>query len=146
MARRTAFSHWQRFGAAPPPAELFGRRFADELRLAPDVRQRFLDAQRQMAARTFAGRREVSQLRDELRREIAAPAPDRARLDALVAELAGRQAELDRGFVDGVLATRALLDERDFATYLRLVDRVIDERRGGPAPGAPFRPFARRSP
>jgi hypothetical protein len=147
VARRLAMARWERVesGEAPPP-ELVGRRFADELRLAPEKRLRFLEAQRRLAGETFSGRREVLRLRDEVRREVASPAPDRARLDALVAELARRQAELDRAFVDGMLETRAVLDEREFEAYLALVDRVIGPRRGGPPPGAPFRPFARRQP
>jgi predicted nucleic acid-binding Zn ribbon protein len=147
VARRVAVARWERVesGEAPPPG-MIGRRFADELRLAPEKRRRFLEAQRRLADETFSGRREVFRLRDELRREVASPAPDRGRLEQLVAELARRQAELDYAFVEGMLATRAVLDEREFAAYLRLVDRVIDARRGGPLGGPPPRPFARRLP
>ena len=147
VARRVVMARWERGASGEPRSlELIGRRFADELRLAPEKRSSFFDAQRRMAERTFAGRREVFRLRDELRREIGSAAPDRRHVDELVAELGQRQAELDRTFADGMLATRQVLDAGEFEAYLRLVDRVIDERRGGPPAGPPFRPFVRRLP
>ncbi len=146
VTRRMAIARWERgAGGEPPAPELVGRRFADELRLTPEKRRPFLEAQRRLGERTIAGRHDLFRLRDDLRREVAAPAPDRQRIDALIDELGRRQAELDRAFVDGMLETRGVLGPDDYAAYLRLVDRVIGERRG-PPPGAPFRPFGRRLP
>jgi class 3 adenylate cyclase len=146
VVRRLAIARWERGPVGgPPPPELVGRRFADELRLPPAKRVPFLAAQRRLAERTFDGRRDLARLRDDLRREVAAPTPDRQRIDELVGELGRRQAELDRAFAEGMLETRAALGPEEFEDYLRLVDRVLGERRG-PPPGGPFRPFGRRQP
>lgn len=125
-----------------------GRRLADWLALDGAQRRAFVDAQRRLAASVVVERREIARLRRELRAELLADAPDRARLEALLAELSRRQAALDRAFVDGVVDSRGALSGRALERYLRFVERVgqpesdrprfrrFGARRGGrPSPG-----------
>jgi hypothetical protein len=151
VARRLGLERWERAarGEAPPPATL-GRRLADRLGVPEERRDRFVEIQRELVERTFAERREVMRVRLELRRELLAPAPDRARIDELLAELGRREAALDRAFVDGVLASRETLDARELELYLRFLERAAPRPgfgpRGGPGGGpmaGPRRPFDR---
>jgi hypothetical protein len=150
VARRAGLERWERaaHGEAPPAA--LGRRLADRLGVPEERRDRFVEIQRDLVERTFAERREVMRMRLALRHELLAPEPDRARIDELLAELGRREAALDRAFVDGVLASRETLDERELELYLRFLERAAPRPgfgpRGGPGGGpmpGPRRPFDR---
>jgi Spy/CpxP family protein refolding chaperone len=125
VARRAGFERWERMqrGEAPPP-EALGRRLAERLGVPEARRERFLAIQRQLVERTVEVRREVMRVRLALRRELLAPQPDRARVDALLAELAEREAALNRAFVTSVLDSRELLAGRELELYLRFLERA----------------------
>jgi Spy/CpxP family protein refolding chaperone len=79
---------------------------------------------------------EMRRTRHELRSEVGAEAPDRQRIDELLTESARLQAELDRAFVDNVLATREILTPRQQRTYLGILGRLRDRGdRGGEGRG-----------
>jgi len=134
VGRRVAFERWERVreGVGQPP-EGFGRRLAERLGVPEERRERFQAIQRALVERTAAERREVVRVRLELRRELLAERPDRARVDSLLAELAGREAALNRAFADGVLDSRELLGGRELELYLRFLERAGPG--GGPGAG-----------
>jgi hypothetical protein len=142
LARRAGVERWERSREsleAPRPG--FGLRLADRLGVPAERRERFLAVQRRLAERTGAERREVLRVRLELRRELLAREPDRARLDELLAELAAREAELSRALVAGVLESREVLSGRELELYLRFLERAApghgSPRRGGRLHRAP---------
>lgn len=101
------------------------------LELTPEQRERFLERHRRFFESTQADRRAMEEARRELRREVARPVPDRARLEALLDEAGRRNAALERAFVDHVLATRELLTPEQQARYLALLARLRPPREGG---------------
>jgi len=123
-------------------------RLAERLGLDDERREPFVSALRRMSAEVGDARREIRNVRDEMRREIGAETPDRARIDDLLGELADAEVRLNRAFVDGVLDARTGLDEGETRRLLALmaelgVGRGIGEPRGPRAgPGGP--PFGRR--
>ena len=119
-----------RHGATGEP----GRRLADWLDLDGGERAGFLAVQRRLADSVVAERREIARLRSEIRRELLSDAPDRERLDGLVAELGEREQALDAAFVESVLASRERLSGRALERYLRFVER-FGSSRGTRAPG-----------
>jgi hypothetical protein len=134
VARRRAIDRWEavRTGEWRPP-EGVGRRLADRLDLEAGERERFVAVQRRLVESTITGRRRIAELRFELRGELLAERPDRARIDALLDELAGAEASLDRAFAESVLESRAILGERRAEAYLRILERFAPGR-GGPPP------------
>lgn len=151
VARRVGLERWERVarGEAPPPSAL-GRRLAERLGVPEDRREAFLDVQRRLLERTVETRREIGRARLELRRELLAPRPDRARVETLLDELARLEEEMNRAFVEGVLDSRETLAPRELELYLRFLERAGPGMgpRGGPGggmpPGAgPRRPFER---
>lgn len=114
-----------------------GGRLADHLRLEGEERQRFLGLQRELAKVLREERGEIVRLRRELRAELVAPAPDRARVDRLLVEIGGRQTALDRAFADNVLESRRQLAGPALDAYLRFVERFNPGRPG--AGGEPLR-------
>ena len=140
LARRAEARRWHfGSGADAPLPERLGHRLAERLQLPPERRERFVDAHRRLVERTFAERREVGRLRHELRRELLAPQPDRAHVDALLGEIATREDELNRAFATSILESRALLDDRELEGYLRILERVAPGRRGPHGGGPPGR-------
>jgi len=132
LVRHRAIERWRevRAGELPPPPE-FGRRLADGLHLSPRERPRFLELQRGLAEHTLSGRREIFRLREQLRAELLAPQPDRARIDPLIAKLDERQSALNRALVDTLLESRRMLSGDELQEYLRMLDRFAPGR--GPA-------------
>ncbi len=115
----------------PPPGAEPGGRLADWLRLDGDERRAFIDAQRRLSEQVVAERREIARLRLELRRELLSEAPDPARLDGLLSELAAHESAVNRAFVDSVVASRATLSGRTLERYLRFVERFAAPRGPG---------------
>jgi hypothetical protein len=146
LARRTGPERWQ----SDRPAEgrrpeALGRRLADRLELEPDERERFVAIQRSLFERTTEGRREITRIRRELRREVLLSEPDRPRLDALLEDLAHEEAALNRAFVAAVLESREVLGERRAAAYLRFLERFAPGRGGQGREGRSMRrPGGRR--
>lgn len=117
---------------------------ADRLELTGKTRERFLEQQRVFFALTEGDRRELAELRRELRRELDAAEPEPERIDQLLAASAELNAALDRAFAENVLATRELLGPEERRRFLQLLPRLRPPGDGpprrwerGPHPGAP---------
>lgn len=127
-----------------------GLRLADRLELAGETRTRFLAQQRRLADAVRELRPKIGELERRLRRELVAPAPDRARVEEISRALGEATLALDRAFIDNVLATREILDGRAERDFLRFVERFPGARRalgGDRPPRRPFRgPQDRRGP
>lgn len=110
----------------PPPLE----HLVEQLGLEGAQRERFVAEQRRFFDAFGDLRRELGDTRLELRREVGGASPDRGRIEELVDASARLTAELDRLFVDHVLATREILDGEQERRYLSLLDRLRrdDER------------------
>ncbi len=125
-----------------------GARLADHLELSGEVRKSFMQLQRELAERVQKGRRSIDDSRHALRRELTAPAPDRARVEALLVAIGREQDALDRALVDNVLAARDLLEGPAEREYLRFIERfggaILGPRPPGPPAGAPPGPLRRR--
>lgn len=133
------FDHSHR--AERPPGRQ-GARLADRLELAGEERERFLALQRTLAETVHAGRLRIDEARQDMRRELISPQPDRVRVEALLADIVRQQETLDRALVDNVLAARDLLDGEAEREYLRFVERFGGAFAGGRPPG----PARRRGP
>ena len=68
--------------------------------------------------------------RHNLRREAGAEEPDHERIEELLAQTACLTAELNRGFVDNVLATRKLLGPEQEARYFAMLERLRERGEG----------------
>lgn len=97
---------------------------ADRLRLRGEARDRFLEAQKEFFAEVTSRRIELATLRQELRRELTSPEPDRQRIDRILEETGRATAALDAAFVDNVLAVRGLLGPRQQRAYFRFLGRL----------------------
>lgn len=135
------------------PVQRDGARLADRLGLEDGTRESFLQLQRELVERVRTGRREIDSARRDLRRELAAPVPDRARIEVLLVAIGKEQDGLDRALVENVLAARELLDGPAEREYLRFIERfgaaIAGPRRPGAAgtPGGPLRQrFRERGP
>lgn len=110
------------------------------------AQEQFIDGQRAFMHSLMSERREIEALRREVRRELLADTPDRARLETLVAELSERTTALERRFVDHVLHSREALDPEDERRYVEMLRRMpelrdrpgpmMDRRRPGGPPGS----------
>lgn len=107
----------------PPPLE----HFADRLGLEGAQRERFVAEQRRFFEAFQDLRRDLGATRAEMRREVGAGSPDRDRIEELLAASARLSEELDRLFVDHVLATREILDREQERGYFSLLDRLRRE-------------------
>ncbi len=113
--------------ARAPLPELAERRLgrlADELGLAGPDRERFLDLQRRMLADGARLARERFVLQAELRRELLADEPDRARIDELIGEIAAVFTRLERSTASAILDTRELLGPEEERRYLAVVAQI----------------------
>ncbi len=128
-------------GRNPPPVE----RLADHLGLEGERRERFLELQRELFRNVLESRRDRARLAAELHRELAAPRPDEARVEALVGELGALYAAGERRTAEAILASRALLDDDQQRRYLQVLRRLHGGGRhgpgGGPGPGRRPRRF-----
>jgi Spy/CpxP family protein refolding chaperone len=125
---------------ATVPAPTF-QGLADRLGLEGEARRRFLDIQRRAFETMRAERQRMLAARAALRRELTAAAPDRARIDSLLAEAGAAQAALERSLVSSLLESRALLDPEQQRLYLRFVEERL---RPAGAPRGPRRPLRER--
>ncbi len=127
-----------------PPVE----KLAERLGLEGDNRDRFIEQQQAFFGVYQEIRQDLMVVRQSLRAEVGAAAPDEEHIEELLAETARLTAELNRAFVDSVLSTRDLLDERQERVYFSMLERLRergesrwqrgegphgrDGRRGGP--------------
>ena len=107
---------------------------ADRLRLEGERRDRVLEVQRDFFTEITRRRIELATLRQELRRELVARQPDRARIDRILEQTGDATAALDGAFADNVLASRQILDRRQQRLYFRFLQRL---RAGGETPRRP---------
>ena len=128
------------FPPGPPEARL--EEMAARLGVPETDRPRFAALQRRFFAETRDGRMRLGSARRELRAELTAARPDRARIDELLARSSELQLGLERSLVEHVLAAREVLDGEAERRYLRFLSRL--GAAGGP--GARSAPGVRRRP
>ena len=116
---------------------------ADELRLSGEQRERFLQIQRNFFAQTMRDRRQLDEVRSDLRREVLRKSPDRVRVDELLRQMSTLTGQLERAFVGNVLATREILTEEQQRRFLELVPR-LRQQPGLSGSGRPGRPLLHR--
>lgn len=135
VARLRTPSRWQGpYAGGPPPLA----RLADRLQVEPgERRERFLEQQRELFETTRRHLQRQRTLRSELRDELAARSPDRARIEALIEELGESYASLERALAQTVLASREILTPEQQERYFALLERLRAERRSGRGPGPP---------
>jgi hypothetical protein len=142
---------WRRLSPPPPdPAELPPRaaeqilavqdpgarlgRLADVLGLEGEVRRKFLDLQWGFFQETGRLRLQQTEIHREIRRELIAGKPDRAKVDRLLAESGRLYQSMEQALARHVLATRDLLDDVPESRFLRLVGRLRPGVLFGPGP------------
>lgn len=106
-----------------PEAPRFGV-LAERLGLEGAQREKFMAIQRRFHERTRRELAELARRRAAVRHEVMRPRPDRQRIGRLTEELGGSYAELDRAFVDNVLASRELLNPRQERLFFRFLTRL----------------------
>jgi hypothetical protein len=124
----------EEFRRVAGPVQERVERLADGVGLEGEARERFVALQREFLETTWTGRRRVAELQHQLREELAAPTPDRARVESLVDELARVRRTLDESLATTVLESRALLaveSPGSEARYLEFLERLGPGSRGG---------------
>lgn len=115
-------------------------RLADRLGLEGEQRRRFLRVQGRFFAETVRLRMDQAEAFRELRRELAAPAPDRRKIEELTRASARAHLALQQAMARNVIATRELLDPDQERLFLDIISRL-----GPPGlrdtPQTPRRPF-----
>jgi hypothetical protein len=99
-------------------------RLADRLKLEGDQRRKFLDLQWNLYQETTRQRLQLNEVHRELRREMTKSAPDRQRVEALLAESSQVYLSLERSLVGSIFATRELLGPDKEEEYLKVVGRL----------------------
>lgn len=97
---------------------------ADRLGVVGAARARFLEIQVRMFEETSARRFEVQRLRRAVQIEMLAELPDRSRVEQLLAQVAERQAELDRKTFAAILEARDLLPATSRRMYVEFIGRI----------------------
>jgi len=131
-------------GARPPGPGGPQRRLqwlVEEMRLEGEERRRFLAIQRRFFATTREERRVLAELHRELRQELLAPEPRRARIDALVQQIGASYAKLEGAMAANVVDSRAVLDGEQERLFLEFVRRLrAGQGRRFPPGRRPLRP------
>ncbi len=133
----------QRLRPPPPAPERGGlaavrtgiERFADRLHLDDETRRAFVDRHEQYLDAAREPRLRLARLRTELRLELTAAEPDRAKTERLIDEAAATYAELERGIAGLVLDVRGMLEPGEQREYLRFLERLRFFVGQGQAPG-----------
>ncbi len=110
-------------------------RMADRLGLEGEKRERFVRLQREIFTRMAKSRMQRRALTRDLYVELAAPQPDRDRVESLLDELSRLYSETERLTATGILESRALLDEAEQRRYLEVLRR-LHHHGGRHGPGA----------
>jgi hypothetical protein len=121
-----------------PP--LRAARLADRLGLEGEQRRRFLRIQGRFFAETVRLRTEQAEAFRELRRELAAPEPDRQKIEELTRASARAHLALQQAMVRNVIATREILDPDRERLFLDIISRLGPPGLDG-KPQRPRRPF-----
>ncbi len=117
------------------------QRLVEEMRLEGEERRRFLEIQRRFFETSREERRVLAELHRELRRELLAPAPRRARIDALVEQIGRSYAKLEGAMAANVVDSRAVLDGEQERLFLEFVRRLrAGQGRRFPPGRRPLRP------
>ena len=110
---------------AAPRADRVFQNLADRLGLAGEPRDRFLAVQRGAFESMRGERQRLWVARAALRRELAAPSPDQARVDALLAEATAAQSAMEQTLVSSLLKSRAMLNPEQQRMYMRFVEERL---------------------
>jgi hypothetical protein len=100
------------------------QQLADRLGLKGEVRQRFVQRQRQFFAETGAPRARLPEIRRQVRAELIRPHPDQARIDELLREGSEIFLSLERAVVANVLDSRRILGPEEERRYVDLISRL----------------------
>jgi Heavy-metal resistance len=111
---------------------------ADRLGLDGEPRRKFISAQAQFFAETVRLRTEQAEIQRGLRRELMAPRPDRARIDASLQESARAFLEIEKALATNVVESRKLLTPGQDEQFLRFLARLRAAALGA-GPGQPAR-------
>jgi Spy/CpxP family protein refolding chaperone len=120
-------------------------RLADRLKLEGDQRRKFLDIQWNLYQESTRQRLQMNEVHREIRREVTRPAPDRQRVEALLAESSRIHLALERALVNNIFSTRELLGPDKEKEYLKIVGRLRLPN-PGPGIGNPAGPPPKRRP
>jgi Spy/CpxP family protein refolding chaperone len=99
-------------------------RLADRLGLEGEQRRRFIARQGRFFVETVQLRTDMAETQRELRRELTAPQPDRARIDALLNDSARSFRALELAMAQNVVESRRLLNadqEKEFLQFVALL-------------------------
>lgn len=128
-------------------------RLADELGLTGETRDHFSRLQREFLRAAWQLRADLRNAEAEMRQELFAREPDRARIAEIQGRIETIRGELDSKLLDTVLQSRALLEPAQDVRYMAVVGRLRQAAMGAPPrdtmqrPGAGAaepRPFRRR--
>lgn len=108
-----------------PRADRVFQNLADRLGLAGEPRDRFLVVQHRAFESMRGERQRLVGARAALRRELAAPAPDQARVDAFLKEATAAQSAMEQTLVSSLLESRALLNPEQQRMYMRFVEERL---------------------
>lgn len=97
---------------------------ADRLGLEGEVRQRFIQRQRQFFQETAGPRARLPEIRKEVRAELIRAHPDQARIDELLREGSDIFLRLERSVVANVLDSRRMLPPEAERRYVDLISRL----------------------
>lgn len=122
--------------AEEPP--LRAARLADRLGLEGEQRRRFLRLQGRFFVETVRLRTEQGEVFRELRRELAAPEPDRRKIEELTRASARAHLALQQALARNVIATRELLDPEQERLFLDIISRLRPPGGGAQRPRRPF--------
>lgn len=111
--------------------EALVERLAEHLGLDGESRDRFVALQGELVATHLEARRERRRLRAELHAELVAAEPDRARLEAITAEMGRVHTASERRSAGLILDSRALLEPAQQRVYLGFLERLHRGRTGG---------------
>ena len=140
---------WHHYGPAAGPEEAAppGGGLRQDLRLTGEQAQEFDRLYAELEARVAAGRERMRDRRRALFEVLGAPDADPAALDAVLAEISGIQADIQRAVADYLLAQARLLAPDQRARYVEsLVERTRGEEQPARLPLVGPRGAPRRTP
>lgn len=122
-----------------PPVE----RLAMRMGLEGEARERFVALQREFFESFVSLKRQHAEIHSRLRQEVGKNTPDQEGIDGLLEESARLNAQMERAFIENVVAVREILDPQQEAIYFRVLEQM---RRGGGGPRGPDGRGGRRRP